>query len=281
MRIIRSIAQMHRASCSARIRNRTIGFVPTMGALHRGHISLIRKAVSENDITVVSIFANPLQFGREEDFKKYPRDLKGDAGLCEKEGVDIIFHPGAKQMYPRGYGTYVSVDNLSSGLCGKCRPGHFKGVATVVAKLFNIVSPDTAYFGQKDAQQAVIIKKLVQDLNMPVQVKVAPIVREADGLALSSRNAYLSESQRRKAVALFHSLDLAKDLIQAGMVEPAKVIYYMRRLLAGRVSKIDYISIVDPVTLRPVKKISGICLIALAAWLGNTRLIDNITVRAG
>jgi len=277
MRVVRSIKQMLGISKEARTQGKSIGFVPTMGALHSGHLSLIRKARKENDFVAVSIFVNPAQFGPKEDLKKYPRNLKLDAKLCKKEGVDIIFYPSAKEIYPEGYKTYVKVEDLSKVLCGSSRPGHFRGVATVVTKLFNIVHPDIAYFGQKDAQQAIIIKKMVSDLNMPVKIKVMPTVREKDGLAMSSRNMYLNPRERKDAVVLSQALNLSGDLIKSGIRDSRKIINRMSRVIRSkRAAKIDYVSIVGLDNLKPVKKISGKCLIALAVWIGKTRLIDNI-----
>lgn len=279
MRTIHSIKQMAEVSKKLNLNGQTIGFVPTMGALHEGHLSLIRRAAKENDIVVVSIFVNPVQFGPKEDFKKYPRDLKKDAHLCQKEDVDIIFYPEAKDMYPDDYKTYVVVEKLSDVLCGKSRPGHFKGVATAVTKLFNIIQPDAAYFGQKDAQQAIIIKRMAEDLNIPVKIKVMPTVRNGNGLALSSRNIYLNERERRDALVLSQSLNSAKDLIKKGVKNADEIILRMRRLIKRKkTAQIDYVSIVDSESLKPVKKISGKYLIALAVWIGKTRLIDNIII---
>lgn len=279
MRIARSIKQMQQISKNFRRKGNTIGFVPTMGALHEGHLSLIRQARRENNKVVASIFVNPAQFSPAEDFKKYPRDLKRDANLCEKSGADIIFYPKTKDIYPQDYKTYVTVEDLSNVLCGKSRPGHFRGVATVVTKLFNIVNPDIAYFGQKDAQQAIIIKKMVSDLNMPVEIKVLPTVREKDGLAMSSRNAYLNPRQRRGASVLHQALKLADRLIRQGNKNPSDVIRRMRQLVnTKKDASVEYISIVNPKNLRPVDKIKDNVLIALAVFIGKTRLIDNIVV---
>lgn len=279
MRVVRSIKEISGISKQERLKRKTIGFIPTMGALHEGHLSLIRQARRDNDFVVVSIFVNPIQFGPREDFKKYPRGLQRDASLCRKEGVDIIFYPDAKTMYPQDYRTFVAVEGLSEVLCGRSRPGHFKGVATIVTKLFNIVRPDTAYFGQKDAQQALIIKKLTADLNIPLEIKVMPTVRERDGLALSSRNKYLNDRERQDAAVLYRSLNLAEDLINSGVKDTGAIIQKMRRIIQGKNSaRIDYISIVDTDNLKPVKKIAGSCLIALVVRIGKTRLIDNILV---
>jgi pantoate--beta-alanine ligase len=264
-----------------KLKDRTIGFVPTMGALHEGHLSLIRKARRENDIVVVSIFVNPTQFGPKEDFKRYPRPIRKDIVSCRKEKVDFIFYPKVKDLYAQGFKTFVTVEQFSNILCGKSRAGHFRGVATVVTKLFNIVNPDIAYFGQKDAQQAIIIKRLVCDLNIPVKIKVMPIIREKDGLALSSRNIYLNQQERKDALVLSRSLNLAKDLLKEGERDAARIINSMRKLIKQRKpAKIDYISIVDPKDLKPVKRILNGCLIALAVWMGKTRLIDNIIIKS-
>jgi len=272
---------MQRIVQDLRRRKKTIGFVPTMGALHTGHLSLIKQACKENDIVIVSIFVNPAQFGSGEDFRRYPRNLKVDALLCRNEGVDFIFYPDAADVYPKGYKTYVIVEQLSDVLCGKFRPGHFKGVATIVTKLFNIVQPDIAYFGQKDAQQAVIIQQMVKDLNMSLKIKVLPIIREPDGLAMSSRNAYLSEQERKDAAVLHQALRKAQDLIKRGTTNPSKIILAMRRIIRRKESaRIQYIEIVDPDELKPVKKIKDRVLIALAVYVGKTRLIDNLIINS-
>ena len=279
MKIIHSINQMALVSKSLRANGQTIGFLPTMGALHEGHLSLMRKARKENDVVVVSIFVNPIQFGPKEDYRRYPRNLRQDARLCSKEGTDIIFYPQVKDIYPQGYKTYVDVDDLSKVLCGKFRPGHFKGVATVVTKLFNIVNPDIAYFGQKDAQQAIIIQRMAKDLNMPVSIKVMPTVREKDGLALSSRNAYLSKEQRKDAAVLYQALNLARDLIKQGNRDPFNIIHKMKQLIKRKKSaKIQYISILDLKDLKTLARIKGKVLVALAVWIGKIRLVDNIMV---
>lgn len=279
MRIIRSIKEMFEVSKEERLRGKTIGFVPTMGALHEGHLSLIRRARKQNDIIVVSIFVNPTQFGPKEDFRKYPRNLQQDALLCKREGVDIIFYPEAKIMYPDDYRTYVLVERLSDCLCGKFRPGHFKGAATVVTKLFNIVNPDIAYFGQKDAQQAIVIQKMVKDLNIPLSIKVMPTLREKSGLAMSSRNLYLSDEEKQRAVVLYQALNLAKSSIKNGNRDPRYIIKKMKQLIEmDNMAKIQYISIIDTEQLAPVKNIKGRVLIALAVWMGKTHLIDNIIV---
>jgi pantoate--beta-alanine ligase len=259
---------------------RSIGFVPTMGFLHAGHFSLIKQARKENDIVVVSIFVNPVQFGPGEDLRKYPRSLKKDIGFCRKLGVDFVFLPDKNIMYPQGYSTFVNVEEFDSVLCGASRPGHFRGVATVVAKLLNIIQPDSLYLGQKDAQQAVIITKMVKDLNFPVKVKVLPTVRQKDGLALSSRNAYLNKRERSAAVVLSKSLRLAETLISNGQRDSDRIISRMKQLIEkNNQAKIDYIVIVDPERLRKIKKVKPGSLIALAVKIGKTRLIDNTTIR--
>jgi len=279
MKIIRNPQIMSGLSRKIKMQYKTIGFVPTMGALHQGHLSLIRRARKDNDYVVVSIFVNPIQFGPKEDLKKYPRVLKRDMRLCQKEGVDIIFYPSAQIIYPKDYKTYIKVSKLDEVLCGKFRPGHFQGVTTVVAKFFNIVNPDIAYFGQKDAQQVIIIQKMVANLNMPLKIKIMPTIREDDGLAMSSRNAYLNQKERKEAVVLYQALKLAGRLIKHGNKNSADIIRKMQHLILTKKSaKIQYIAIVDTRELRPVSKIKGKILIALAVCIGKTRLIDNITV---
>lgn len=277
MMIIQDIEGMQKISKRSRCSKKRIGFVPTMGALHAGHLSLIRRARRENDLCVVSIFVNPLQFGPKEDFKKYPRPIRRDVLLCRREGVDIIFTPQAKKMYPADCKTSVGVRDLSSSLCGSQRPGHFKGVTTVVAKLFNIVAADTAYFGQKDAQQALIIKRMVEDLNIPVKIRVMPTVREKDGLAVSSRNSYLSVQDRLDAAVLYQSLRSAKKAVRSGERDSFKIIRQIKKMiLKKRSARIDYVSLVDSRTLEAVKVVSGDTMAALAVWIGKTRLIDNV-----
>jgi len=257
-----------------------IGFVPTMGALHEGHLSLIRLVKKHSDFVIVSIFVNPTQFGPKEDFKKYPRDLKKDAALCQSAGADLIFSPSPEEIYPKGFSTYVNVENLTQGLCGASRPGHFRGVATVVSKLFNIVQPNTAVFGQKDAQQLAVIRRMTADLNLPVKIIGAPIVREADGLAMSSRNRYLSIEERQQAVALHRALNLAQQKIGNGVKDVKVVKAEMIKLLKhdAPLGKIDYVEIVDNAALKPVKVIQKNTLIALAVKFPSARLIDNIVV---
>ena len=279
MKIIKSIKQMQRFAKLAKKQGKTIGFVPTMGYLHKGHLSLARQAKKDTDIVVMSIFVNPTQFGQKEDLKKYPRDFKRDSRLAKLTGVDIIFYPSAKDMYPENYQTCVEVIELSKYLCGRFRPWHFKGVATVVTKLFNIVKPDIAYFGQKDAQQAIIIERMVEDLNMDLKIKVMPIVREPDGLAMSSRNAYLRPSERKHALVLKKALQKAVLMIESDEKDPKKIISSMQNVInSAPSSKIDYISIVDAAILKDIKTIKDNCLIALAVKIGNVRLIDNVKV---
>jgi pantoate--beta-alanine ligase len=279
MKLIRNLKEMSDFSRRLKLKGKTLGIVPTMGALHEGHLSLIRRARKDNDYVVVSIFVNPIQFGPKEDLKKYPRDLKRDVRLCKKEGVDIVFYPSVQMIYPKDYKTYIKVSKLDEVLCGKFRPGHFQGVTTVIAKLFNIVNPDAAYFGQKDAQQAIIIKKMASDLNMPVKIKILPTVRERDGLAMSSRDAYLNQKERKNAVVLYQALKLARRLIKQGNKNSADIIRKMQHLILTKKSvKIQYIAIVDTQGLRPVSRIKEKILIALAVCIGKTRLIDNITV---
>jgi len=277
MRIIQDIDRMQKISKRSRQHKNRIGFVPTMGALHAGHLSLIRRARRENDLCVVSIFVNPLQFGPKEDYKKYPRTIRRDVLLCRREGVDIIFTPQAKKMYRGDCKTSVGVRDLSISLCGRRRPGHFKGVATVVAKLLNIIVADTAYFGQKDAQQALIIKRMVGDLNIPVKIRVMPTIRETDGLAVSSRNSYLTAQERLDAAVLYQSLRSAKKASRAGERDAKKIIAQIKKVILKKKSaRIDYVSLVDSRTLEAVKKVSGETMAALAVWIGGTRLIDNV-----
>ena len=281
MKLVRSIKEMAALSKKYKGRGEAIGFVPTMGALHKGHISLICRARKECKIVVVSIFVNPLQFGPKDDLKRYPRNLGADTNICRREGVDIIFSPNREEIYPKNYKTYLAIDDLGRVLCGKFRSGHFRGVATIVTKLFNIISPDFAYFGQKDAQQAIIIKKLVRDLNMPLEVKVLPIVRERDGLAMSSRNTYLNRQQREDAAVLYQALRMAGVLIKRGSRSSKEIIRRMRLMILKKKSaRIQYISIFDLKEFKPVKRIKGKILIALAVFFGKTRLIDNMIIKA-
>jgi pantoate--beta-alanine ligase len=262
------------------LKGRTLGFVPTMGALHDGHLSLIKRAKMENDVTAVSIFINPLQFGPSEDLARYPRNIDEDRKKIDDLEVDILFLPENSLMYPQGFSTHVNVDALSEKLCGRFRPGHFEGVATVVAKLLNVVSPARAYFGQKDFQQAVIIKRMVRDLNVGLEIVVCPTIREQDGLAMSSRNLYLDEGQRKAAAVLYKCLSQASDAINAGERSPVVIKELMAEVLSAEplFTQIDYASVYDPETLDEVSRIEGEVLLAMAVILGNTRLIDNMLV---
>jgi pantoate--beta-alanine ligase len=265
---------------SYREKAKIIGFVPTMGYLHQGHLSLIRRARQSSDIVVISIFVNPTQFGPQEDLDRYPRNLKRDAELAEEEGVDYIFHPDVSELYPEGYKTYVFVEELSDKLCGANRPGHFRGVTTIVLKLFNIIQPQLAYFGQKDAQQAIIIRRMVEDLNLDIKIEVAPIVREADGLAMSSRNAYLNSEERKTALVLYRSLKAAEKLIEQGERNSSAIAHEMKKIISQEPSaKIDYISLTDNKNLQELAIIKKEVLIALAVHIGKTRLIDNIVIQ--
>jgi len=282
MKVAKTIKSIRNLVKAARSKGKKIGFVPTMGALHIGHISLIEAAVKKCDFVVVSIFVNPAQFGPGEDFEKYPRPLKTDLEICRKAGVDVVFTPATKQMYPQENLTWVNAEKLTEQLCGQFRPGHFRGVTTVCAKLFNIVAPDIAFFGQKDAQQAIVIKRMVADLNMPVESVVCPTVRHSDGLAVSSRNQYLTEQQRKDATYVYKSLEECRKLINSGITDSKTIIAKMRKILNQAPSiKIEYISIVDADTLQELKKITGKVLTAVAVKIGSTRLIDNIVVDAG
>lgn len=281
MRIITSINDMTEFSRGAEREGRSIGFVPTMGYLHEGHMSLCRAARSECDIVVLSIFVNPAQFGPGEDLDKYPRDMGRDRRLAEKEGVDVIFAPEVGEMYPAGSNTYVEIEGpLAGALCARSRPGHFRGVATVVAKLFNIVAPGRSYFGQKDAQQAAIVKRMAGDLNMPVSIRVCPIVREEDGLAMSSRNVYLSREERKSALALYRSLERAEEMARGGERSAARVREEVLKVLGSEKDiRVDYAEIVDADTLEAVEEIKDNTLVALAAFVRKTRLIDNVIIR--
>ena len=281
MKVYRTTGSLIKKIKEIKKEGRKIGFIPTMGFLHKGHASLIKAARKDTDCVIVSIFVNPAQFGPMEDFKKYPRDIEKDLALCEKEGVDIIFSPKEKEMYPDGYVTYVNVEKITNTLCGASRPGHFQGVSTIVAKLFNIASPDVAYFGQKDAQQAIVIKRMAEDLNMNVKIKIMPTVREKDGLAMSSRNIYLDGKERENASYIYKALQAAKVLFNAGERDSGKIISRIKQVINSRDNaKIDYVAIVDTKELEDIKKVSGEALIAVAVKIGNTRLIDNIIVNA-
>ncbi|NOX88446.1 MAG: pantoate--beta-alanine ligase [Calditrichaeota bacterium] len=280
MKVIKTIEEMRRWSRSTRARGETIGFVPTMGYLHEGHLRLIREAKKHADRLVVSIYVNPTQFGPNEDFERYPRDFARDESLCKQEGVDAVFYPSNEEMYRPFHKTYVITEDLSEIMCGVSRPTHFRGVTTIVAKLFNIVQPDFAVFGQKDAQQAVIIKRMVEDLNFPVKIIVAPIVRESDGLAMSSRNKYLNSRQRKEATVLYRSLQLAEKEYSGGNHDPESIKQKMRRLIERESGgKIDYIEMVDAETLGAPRPGEGDILVALAVYFNSTRLIDNTILK--
>jgi len=273
---------MQQLSDELRCQGKKIGFVPTMGYLHEGHLSLLREAKKRCDVLVMSIFVNPTQFGPNEDFAQYPRNFERDSRLAEKEGCDVIFSPDTEEMYPENYLTSVEVEEITNILCGASRPGHFRGVTTVVAKLFNAVKPHVAVFGQKDAQQAVVIKRMTRDLNFDIDIIIAPIVREHDGLAMSSRNTYLSPEEREQALVLNRSLKMAEELILSGERDAETVKQKMKDMINEQPdAKIDYVEILHPETLEFQSKIKSDVLIALAVKIGKTRLIDNLVVKVG
>ncbi len=281
MRICSSIAEVRAACVAARARGKTLGLVPTMGALHEGHLSLVRAAKAKCDAAVVSIFVNPTQFGPREDLAKYPRPFERDCSMLQNEGIDILFTPSAVEMYPQGSVTWVTVEGLSDKLDGRSRPGHFRGVTTVVAKLFNIVEPQVAFFGQKDAAQLAIIRRLVRDLHFPIEIVAGPIVREAEGLAMSSRNAYLNKNERTRALVLQKTLQRAEAQFRAGERNAGKIISGARVTFPSDPHvRLDYLEIVDPDTLEAIETISSQALIAIAAFIGTTRLIDNLLLQA-
>lgn len=282
MRICRTIEEIRAARRGPPSDSKRLGLVPTMGALHEGHLSLVRAAKAQCDRVAVSLFVNPIQFGANEDLGKYPRNFDRDRALLEQERVDLLFAPSVEEMYPSGAVTYVTVEGLSDKLCGRSRPGHFRGVTTVVAKLFNIVQPEIAFFGQKDAAQAAIIRRMVRDLNIPVQIAVCPIVREPDGLAMSSRNAYLDSGQRKAAPVLYRSLMEIQKRFDRGERTASRLIGAGKQILEQEPSvRLDHLEIVDPDTLDPLHTLSAPALVAVAAFLGNTRLIDNILLNHG
>lgn len=279
MKIIQNPQEMQLYSREVRRSGKRLGFVPTMGALHAGHLSLVKMARERSDCVAVSIFVNPLQFGPTEDFSKYPRTFERDCRLLEAEGVDVVFAPEVEAMYPAGAKTTVEVAEISDRLDGRSRPGHFKGVTTVVSKLFNIVQPDFAFFGQKDAAQVAILRRMVRDLNFDLEIVVGPIVREADGLAMSSRNAYLSPEERKRALVLHRALMQVELLVNRGERDVKSLIEAGRQVVGGEpAAKLDYLEIVDPDTLEPVSNLSRGALVAVAAWVGTTRLIDNLVL---
>ena len=277
MKIVSTVAEVRKEVNEWKKAGLSVGFVPTMGYLHEGHESLIKKAVEQNDAVVVSIFVNPMQFGPTEDLASYPRDLEKDAELCENAGAKLIFHPEPEEMYDEGFCSYVDMNGLTNALCGLSRPVHFRGVCTVVNKLFNIVKPDRAYFGEKDAQQLAVVKRMVKDLNMDLEIIGCPIIREADGLAKSSRNTYLSEESRKQAVILSKSIFMGKKMIEDGERDAAKVISAMKDMINSvSLTEIDYVEIVDVNTMKSIDTIKGDILCAIAVNVGGeARLIDN------
>ncbi len=279
MKTLTTAVEMQLAAAGLRGLSKRIGLVPTMGALHEGHLALVRRAKRESDVTAVSIFVNPAQFGPNEDYLKYPRNLERDTELLAREGVELLFAPAVEEVYPDGFQTYATVERVGAAFEGQFRPGHFRGVVTVVLKLFNIVQPQAAYFGQKDAQQCAVVRQMVRDLNLPLEIVVCPIVREPDGLALSSRNTYLKPDERRAALALYRSLCRARELIEGGERRAAEIVRQMRRLIeAAPGTRIDYVSVADVDTFEPRATVGGRTVIVLAVWVGSTRLIDNMVV---
>jgi len=277
VRIVTAPREMTRMVMERREAGQTVGLVPTMGFFHQGHVSLMRAAREENDFVVVSLFVNPIQFGPREDFREYPRDLDRDVEIAAQAGVDCIFHPRVEDMYPQPYLTYVEVEGVTEGLCGARRPGHFRGVATVVAKLFHIVPAHRAYFGLKDAQQVRVIQKMVEDLNFDIRIVVCPTVREEDGLAMSSRNVYLRPEERKAATVLYRSLRRAEEMVREGRREAGEVLAAVREMLDSEpLVEPEYVEAVDWEGLRPVERLEGKVLIALAARVGRARLIDNV-----
>ncbi|MFH1768742.1 MAG: pantoate--beta-alanine ligase [Candidatus Omnitrophota bacterium] len=281
--VVKTIKEVREIVEANRNKGKSVGFIPTMGSLHSGHLSLLRAAKRQTSFVVVSIFVNPYQFGPKEDYKMYPRDFKKDESLLLSEGVDLIFHPKREALYSKDFSLYVEEVSLSKNLCGRSRLGHFKGVCTVVAKLFNIVTPDIAYFGRKDYQQAEIIKRMVRDLNYPIKIRLLPIVREKNRLAISSRNKYLNEREKQDALCLYHALKAARLRIKSGQSDSKRLISYIYKFIKKEVptAVIDYISVVDPYTLEDVNRIEKRVLIAFAVYIGKTRLIDNMVVSKG
>ena len=278
MKIVETIKEVREQVKDWKMQGLTVGLVPTMGYLHEGHQSLMEAARKDNDKVVVSIFVNPMQFGPTEDLAQYPRDLEHDAALCEKTGVDLIFHPEPEEMYEKDFCSFVDMTGLTEGLCGKTRPIHFRGVCTVVNKLFHIVTPDRAYFGQKDAQQLAVIRRMVRDLNMDIQIVGCPIVREEDGLAKSSRNTYLSKEERKAALILSKTIALGRELAET-QKDAAKVLQARREKLETEpLAKIDYVEAVDAFSMQPVDELRGECMLAMAVYIGKTRLIDNTLI---
>lgn len=281
MNIVKTISEVRNEVKNWRKQGLSVGLVPTMGYLHEGHKSLIDRACKENDKVVVSVFVNPTQFGPGEDLATYPRDIQRDAALCEDAGAALIFNPEPEEMYFEDFHTYVTMESLSDELCGKTRPIHFRGVCTVVSKLFHIVAPDRAYFGQKDAQQLAIIKRMVRDLNFDIEIVGCPIVREADGLAKSSRNTYLNPEERKAALVLSKAVGLGQELIQKGERNADVIVEKMKQLIEEEpLAKIDYVQAVDAISIQPVAEIKGTVLVAMAVYIGKTRLIDNFIYEA-
>ncbi|HCL00010.1 MAG TPA: pantoate--beta-alanine ligase [Candidatus Marinimicrobia bacterium] len=279
MKVIRKISELRSELTIHRKAGSRVGLVPTMGYFHEGHLSLMDVARKDSDIVVVSLFVNPTQFGPNEDLVKYPRDFERDERLAKERGADIIFYPDSREMYPDPFLTYVITEKLSGVLCGESRPIHFRGVTTIVAKLFNIIQPDVAVFGRKDAQQAIIIKKMVADLNFPVEIIVAPIIREADGLAMSSRNTYLSSEERKQAPIIYRALQKATEMVQRGELNAGCVERSIRQQIeTAPLARIEYIEIVNEKNLEPVKTIDPGTFVAVAVWFGKTRLIDNVVL---
>lgn len=278
MKIVGTVKEVREQVKEWKKQGLSVGFVPTMGYLHEGHKSLMDAARKGNDKVVVSIFVNPMQFGPTEDLATYPRDLDHDAALCESAGVDLIFHPEAEEMYEKDFCSFVDMTGLTEGLCGKTRPIHFRGVCTVVNKLFNIVTPDHAYFGQKDGQQLAVIKRMVRDLNMDIEIVGCPIIREEDGLAKSSRNTYLSHEERKAALILSKTVALGKELAKTEK-DANKVVEAMKKNIETEpLAKIDYVEAVDALSMAPVEKLEGTCMLAMAVYIGKTRLIDNTLI---
>ncbi|MDR2088394.1 MAG: pantoate--beta-alanine ligase [Clostridiales Family XIII bacterium] len=281
MELVHKISEMQALASAWRAAGLSVGLVPTMGSLHEGHMSLVRKSAEENDRTVVSVFVNPIQFGANEDFDRYPRDLSRDLSLCGRAGADAVFNPSAAEMYPEGFCSRVEMSVLTENLCGKTRPAHFRGVCTVVLKLFLAALPDRAYFGQKDAQQLAVVRRMARDFNMRIEVVGAPIVREADGLAMSSRNAYLTAAERAAAPCLFRALSGGAELCRRGVVEARGIERRVREILSETpLARVDYVEVVDAETMRPLETVAGPALCAAAVYIGETRLIDNIALEA-
>ena len=276
MKIFRTVKEMQAFSREQKKAGKVIGLVPTMGALHEGHLTLMRTAKAACDVVIASVFVNPTQFGPNEDFEAYPRDLNKDAALCEEAGADLIFHPEPEEMYPDGFCSSVNMTGLTDALCGKSRPIHFQGVCTVVSKLFNIAAPDNAYFGEKDAQQLAIIKRMVKDLNFDIKITGCPIIREEDGLAKSSRNTYLNPEERQAALVLSKAVKCGRSLVEGGEKDSAVILKEMKSIIENEpLARIDYVEIVDMNTMKNIDKVKGDVLCAMAVYIGKTRLIDN------